>query len=448
MYDRQQLQYEALRIFRAGLAAVDPVAAVRRHLSRRGSDVVITAVGGAEHRLSPRRVVVVGAGKASALMCQALEAELGDLVAGGLVVVKTGHAAPTGRVEVVEAAHPVPDERGMAGARRVMEMVAAQDEETLVLALISGGGSALLPLPAAGITLAEKQLVTDLLLAAGADIGEMNAVRKHISAVKGGGLARAASPARVVSLILSDVVGDRLDVIASGPTVPDPSTFQDAYLVLERRGLLAQVPRSVRERIVAGGRGEIPETPKPGDPVFVGGLDVLVGTNLAALTACCAAAEQGGWTTLMLSSQIEGETREVARMHAAIAREIRRSGHPVAPPACIVSGGETTVTIRGDGLGGRNQEFALAAAHDLDGEVGMAILSAGTDGTDGPTDATGAIAFGDTLERARAAGLDAWGALRRNDSYNFFNPLGDLIVTGPTKTNVMDLHLVLVDALG
>ncbi len=446
--ERGALEAEALAIFRAGLAAVDPGEAVRRHLFRRGGRVVVLR-GGDELTFEAARVLVVGAGKASARMCQAVEERLGDLVAGGLVIVKTGHSVPTARVEVVEADHPVPDERGLRGARRLIELVSRAGRGTLVLALISGGGSALLPLPAPGITLGEKQRTTDLLLAAGADIGEMNAVRKHISSIKGGGLARAAHPAPVVSLILSDVVGDRLDVIASGPTVPDPSTYADALAVLERYDLMSRAPASVRARFDAavggGGSEEVAETPKLGDPLFARCANVLVGTNSAALSACVEAARRRGRNPLLLSSVIEGETRDVARMHAAIAREVRRSGNPVAPPACIVSGGETTVTLRGDGLGGRNQEFALAAALDIGGEDGVAILSAGTDGTDGPTDAAGAMAYGDTLARGRAAGLEARDFLVRNDAYRFFDPLGDLIRTGPTHTNVMDIHLILVD---
>ena len=492
MRSMEELRRAALDIFKAGVEAVDPAVAIERHLTLRdgalagvrppadeglrpyapvGRDPLMPCVrldsksnaALAQARLavtlddgevveyglgtpgsSVERVLVVGAGKASARMCQAVEGVLGEWVDGGLVVVKTGHTVPTARVEVVEAAHPVPDARGLEAAERIVELVQGADESTLIVVLISGGGSALLPLPAEGITLEEKQRVTDLLLSVGADIGEMNTVRKHLSAVKGGWLARRAAPAAVLTLILSDVVGDRLDVIASGPTVPDRSSFADAIEVLRRHGVFDQVPPSVRQRFEAGARGELEETPKAGDPCFARCRHVLVGTNAAALEACCRAAEQQGFTPLLLSSVIEGESREIARMHAAIARECRRSGSPVAPPCCVVSGGETTVTIKGSGKGGRNQELALASAFDLDGLDGVALLSAGTDGTDGPTDATGAIAFGDTLARARAAGLDARRHLEDNDAYPFFDALGDLIKTGPTGTNVMDVHLVLV----
>jgi hydroxypyruvate reductase len=306
--------------------------------------------------------------------------------------------------------------------------------------LISGGASALLPLPAAGITLQEKQATTRLLLASGATIHEINAVRKHISRIKGGQLARLAAPARVESLLLSDVIGDDLDVIGSGPTAPDASTFAAAGAVLDRYQIRHCVPASVRHRIEQGERGEIPETPKPADPLFSRVRNTVVGGNRLALDAAARAARQLGYHTLILSSTIQGETREIARMHAAIAREIADAGRPIRPPACIVTGGETTVTIRGDGLGGRNQEFALAAALEIAGLDRVVVFSAGTDGTDGPTDAAGAIADGGTLARNPDARL----YLDRNDSYRYFQPLGDLVITGPTNTNVMDVRLILV----
>lgn len=454
MADVSRLKQIAVEIFRTGLAAVDPAEAVSRHLERRGDQVVAHSAGREVGRWSVGeeidRVLLVGAGKASARMAQAAEAALGDLVTDGLVVVKTGHGAPTRAVEVAEAAHPVPDEAGQRGAERLARLVDEADGSTLVVVLISGGGSALTPLPAEGITLGEKQAVTDLLLGAGADIGEMNALRKHLSALKGGQLARRAAPAPVLALILSDVVGDRLDVIASGPTVPDPTTFAVAAAVLRRRGLWSRVPEAVRRRLERGEAGELDETPKPGDRCFDRSRHLLVGTNAAALQACCEAARARGFSPLLLASTIEGETREVARVHGSIARELRRAGEgrtgrPVVPPACLVSGGETTVTIRGQGLGGRNQEFALAAAHDIEGQQAMVILSAGTDGTDGPTDAAGAVVAGDTLARARAAGLDPRHHLDENDAYPLFDALDDLIRTGPTHTNVMDIHLALVD---
>jgi hydroxypyruvate reductase len=313
-----------------------------------------------------------------------------------------------------------------------------------VICLISGGASALLPAPAPPITLEEKQQVTRLLLACGATIHEINAVRKHISEVKGGQLARLAYPARVLSLLLSDVIGDPLDVIGSGPTAPDASTFADALAVLDKYGLRERVPAPVRERLERGAAGEIPETPKADDPVFQRTQNLIVGNNRTAVDAAAKIARVFGFRPLVLSTMIEGETREVARVHAAIVREILASGRPARPPVCLISGGETTVTLRGNGLGGRNQEFVLAAAIELAGLPDVVVLSGGTDGTDGPTDAAGAIADGATLARAERIGLDARRMLAENDSYHFFEPLGDLIKTGPTNTNVMDLRLLLV----
>lgn len=448
MRTNRHLAQEALSFFEAGVRAVDPYRAVASRVRVDGDRVVVSGDDKEPIEIGPGRpIVVVGAGKATARMCQAIEDTLGDRIAGGVVVVKHGHTAPLARVETVEASHPVPDEDGVRGVDRMLALLDDLRDDAVVLALISGGGSALLPGPAEGIRLSDKQAVTDLLLAAGADIREMNTVRKHISAVKGGQLTRRAHPARVITFVLSDVVGDPLDAIASGPTVPDTSTFADALAVLDKYSLEDRVPASVLERLAAGARGEIAENPKPGDPAFDGSTCLLVGTNRRALDACCEAARQAGWNTMLLSSLIEGETRDVARMHTAIAREIRKTGTPLAPPACVVSGGETTVTLREQGRGGRNQEFALAAALDIAGEQGVAVLSAGTDGNDGPTDAAGAIAFGDTVQRGRQAGLEAAAHLAGNDAYPFFERIGDLIKTGPTNTNVMDVHILLIDSL-
>ncbi|MGE5644195.1 MAG: glycerate kinase type-2 family protein [Acidobacteriota bacterium] len=419
------LRRAARAIFKAALAAADPFDAVLGHAKIRGEF---------EH------IWVIGAGKASARMAAALERLLGKRIAGGLVNVKYGHLARLRRIELNECGHPLPDEAGVRGARRILDIAARAGERDLVICVISGGASALLPLPAPPITLAEKQATTKLLLDSGASIHEINAVRKHISAVKGGQLARAAYPARVLSLLLSDVIGDDIDVIGSGPTAPDASTFADARAVLEKYGIAKAVPAAVRERIEAG----TPETPKKGDRAFERTENRIIGSNRLAVDAAASKARECGFRPLVLSTLIEGETRDVARMHAAIAKEVLSSGRPVKPPACIISGGETTVTIRGGGLGGRNQEFVLAAAIDLAGQEGVAVLSGGTDGTDGPTDAAGAIADGRTLARAEALGLDARSALAANDSYHFFEPLGELLKTGPTGTNVMDVRLLLV----
>jgi len=401
--------------------------------------------GRRKYRLdSFRRVLVAGAGKAGATMAQAVERLLGRRIAGGLINVKYGHLAKLRRIELHECGHPVPDEAGVRGAERIAAIAREAGPEDLLVFLGSGGASALMPSPAPPITLEEKQATTRLLLASGANIHEVNAVRKHISLLKGGQLVRLAHPATVVSLLLSDVIGDDLDVIGSGPTAPDASTFAVAHTVLDKYGLLDKAPRAVMERIEAGRRGEIPETPKPGDDLFERVQDLVVGSNALAVEAAAAEARRLGLRPLVLSTLIEGETRDVARMHAAIAREAVLSGRPVKPPVCLISGGETTVTLRGDGLGGRNQEFVLAAAMDLAGLANVVVLSGGTDGTDGPTDAAGAIADGQTISRAGELGLDAAKLLANNDSYHFFEPLGDLVKTGPTNTNVMDVRLVLV----
>jgi hydroxypyruvate reductase len=376
-------------------------------------------------------------------MARGVEAALGGRITEGVVVVKEGHALALERIRVHEAGHPVPDERGMAGTEAVLELASRAGERDLVVCLFSGGGSALLVGPAQGVSLEDKQQVTRLLLACGATIHEINAVRKHLSRVKGGWLSRAAYPATVLTLVLSDVVGDDLDVIASGPTVPDTSTFRRAVGVLQGYGIWDRVPPGARRRLEQGMAGEAEETPKPRDPAFQRSHVVLVGTNLLSLLAAREEAQGLGYGTLILGAGMEGETRDVARVHAAMAREILSSGNPLRPPACLLSGGETTVTLRGDGRGGRNQELALAAALGLDGMDHAVVLSAGTDGTDGPTDAAGALADGRTACRARALGLDPLAHLQQNDAYPFFQALGDLVITGPTRTNVMDVRIVL-----
>ncbi len=435
-------QREARAIFRAALRAADPVAAVRRHLRLIGETLV---AGGRQYGLrSFDRIWVVGAGKASAAMASAVEGLLGKRIAGGMVNVKDGHTARLRRIELNECGHPLPDERGVRGATRIAEIVREAGNRDLIICLISGGASALLPLPAPPITLEEKQTVTQMLLASGATIHEMNAVRKHLSAIKGGQLARLARPAKMISLLLSDVVGDQLDVIGSGPTAPDASTFADARSVLEKYGLGERVPAAVRYRIAAGVHGSLPETPKANDRAFRSTRNFIVGSNRLAVDAAEAKARQLGFEPVVLSTTMVGETREVARVHAAIAREVAASGRPAKRPACLISGGETTVTLRGGGLGGRNQEFVLAAAIELAGSPGVVALSGGTDGTDGPTDAAGAIADGSTVAAAAAKGLDAQRYLDQNDSYHFFEAAGGLLMTGPTRTNVMDVRLVLV----
>ena len=433
---------DALAIFRAALKAADPVLAVRRFLRREG-DVLIA--GSKRYRLARfDRIFVLGAGKASASMASAVEAVLGSRITGGIVVTKYGHGLPLRRIKVAESGHPVPDEAGVEGAGLLAAMADQATARDLAIVLISGGASALTPCPAPPITLAEKQETTRLLLACGANIQEINAVRKHLSGLKGGQLARRAAPATLIALMLSDVIGDPMDAIGSGPAVPDQSTFQTAAAIFEKYGLKRRVPASVRERIEQGAAGHVEETPKPGDPAFRRAQNLIVGSNRLAVDAAAAKARSLGYRPLVLSTFVEGETREIARMHAAIAREVCASRRPVRAPACLISGGETTVTLRGQGLGGRNQEFVLAAAIDLAGEDRITVLSAGTDGTDGPTDAAGAIADGATIARAQAAHLSPSAMLAANDSYRFFDPLGDLIRTGPTRTNVNDVRLMLI----
>jgi hydroxypyruvate reductase len=449
------LRRDADRIFRAAVAAVEPRTAVRAHLVREGDRLRAGAwsvdLGGV------RRVLVVGAGKAGGPMALAVEEILAERIAAGLVVVKTGHLAPTRRVALHEAGHPIPDASGIAGAERILALARSAGADDLVVVLISGGGSALLPLPADGIRLADKQEVTRLLLRSGATIQEVNAVRKHVSRIKGGRLAEAAAPARVLTLVMSDVVGDALDAIASGPTVPDETTYAGALEVLRRYALLERVPAPVRARLEAGAAGRHPETPKPADACFARCFTRLVASNRLALAAARREAEALGYRALVLSSGLVGETREVAQAYAAIAREVREAGQPVAAPACIIAGGETTVTFPvpggepsapppADARGGRCQEFALAAAAGIAGLRDVVVASLGTDGTDGPTDAAGAFADGTTCARARGAGLDPRRHLEGHASYGLFDRLGDLIRTGPTNTNVMDLHLLLVGA--
>ncbi len=430
-------------VLREALAAVDPYQCVRRVLQRSGARI---RAGGAMVNLERMaHVWVLGFGKAAAVMAQAAEDVLAEHVDGGVVIVKDGYAVPTRRVQVLEAAHPVPDERSVQGARAVLELAQRADEDDFVLVLISGGGSALLTMPAPGLTLEDIRVTTDVLLRAGATINELNAVRKHLSAVKGGQLARALAPARVIGLVLSDVIGNPLDVIASGPLSPDPTTFADAWAVLEKYGVLDQVPPRVREHLQAGMSGAVRETPKPGDPVFDRVHMVIVGDNAHAAAAAARAAASKGYRTLILTTFLEGEAREVAKAVAALGKEVVRYRRPVPPPACLVLGGETTVTVRGNGLGGRNQELALAAALALEGWSNITVIALGTDGTDGPTDAAGGMVDGGTVQRAREAGLDPLRYLQNNDAYPVLSATQDLIRTGPTRTNVNDLVLVFVE---
>jgi len=431
------------RVLSAALQAVDPHAAVMRSLRRDGNRL---AIGGQTYDLNSfHRILVVGAGKAGAPMTQAVADLLGDRLSGGLVIVKDGYAdglQSVGPIELAEASHPLPDERGVAATRRLVELLRDAQTSDLVICLISGGGSALMVAPAPGIRLEDLQALTSVLLACGATIDEINTLRKHLDVVKGGGLAKLAAPATLLALILSDVVGDALDVIASGPTVPDHSTFAQAWQSLERYGLLGQVPVAVIEHLQEGLQGALSETPKTGDRVFSSVQNVIVANNLQAAQAALAQARQEGFNTLLITSYLQGEARQAGQFLAAIARQVATSGEPVRRPACMIAGGETTVTLHGKGKGGRNQELALGAVQGLAGMGDVALVSLATDGGDGPTDAAGAVVTGHTLERARQAGLDPEAFLEDNDSYGFFDALGDLLRPGPTHTNVNDLALL------
>ena len=428
-------------IMAAALLAADPAIAVRQHLRRDGDTIVV----GARAYPGVRRVVLVGAGKAGAPMAQAAVEILGDLVAGGLVIVKEGHLgdSPDPRVELVEAAHPVPDERGAQAAARIAELLGGLREGDLALVLISGGGSALSTWPAPGLTLAHLQAMTSALLRCGAPIGAINALRKHTTRLFGGQLARLAQPAQVAALIVSDVIGSPLDVIGSGPTAPDPTTYADAWAIVKRYELAEQLPAELTEHLRRGLAGALPDTPKPGEELWARVHNTVIASNAVAAQAALAAARERGWQAQLLTTFLEGEAREIGKVAAALAREQAQPG-TLDRPALLICGGETTVTIRGDGLGGRNQELALGAVAGLAGLPGALVVALATDGGDGPTDAAGAVAGGDTLARAQALGLAPDEFLRRNDAYHFFAPLGDLLRPGPTLTNVNDLLFVAV----
>ena len=445
---------DAETIFRAGLTRVDPLAMMERVLTLTG-DVLHVATETECHvyDLSRyQRIFVLGMGKASARMALGLERVLGERVTGGVVAVKEGYLETLSRIRLLEAAHPVPDERGVAAAREVLALAREARQGDLVIVLVSGGGSAILaaPLEAPGrhLTLADKQATTRALLACGATIHEINCVRKKLSAVKGGRLAAAIAPADCLGLLLSDVVGDDLDVIASGPTVPDSTCAADALAVLDRYGVRDTIAPEALAVLMDVAAGRVPETPKAGDPVFAHTRTVLIGTNFQALLAARDKAASLGYATLILTSHLTGEAREMASLFLGLAKDIAEYAVPLPRPACVIAGGETTVTLRGPGKGGRNQEMALAFLAGLAGEARNAeeavFLAASTDGSDGPTDATGAFASLPILRRGRALGLDVRAFLGANDAYHYFEAVGQLLKTGPTNTNVCDIKVLLV----
>lgn len=430
------------RLVRAALDAADPGLSVRRAVTRSGP---LLRVGANRYDLRDyARIVAVGAGKASARMAAELERCLGRRLDGGLVLVKDGYVAPTKTIQVLEAGHPVPDRAGLNGTARLTAFVSSLSNRDLLFVLLSGGASSLLAAPAPGLTLSDLRQTTTLLLASGAAIREINTVRKHLSAVHGGRLAEATK-AQVVSLILSDVLGDQLDAIGSGPTVPDPTTYADACLVLRRRGLWPSLPARVKTHLQAGRLGRLRETPKPGAPCFDRVRNRIIGNNGASVRALASAAKKAGLTPLVLTTQLAGEVRDAASRFGRIAKRIAARGRPVRRPACVIAGGELTVTVKGRGLGGggRAQEFVLASAIEIAGLPKVWAAAFGTDGTDGPTDAAGALAGGGTIEAALRLGVDPMKRLARHDSYGFFKQVGGHIKTGQTGTNVNDIYLLL-----
>jgi glycerate 2-kinase len=447
-FSLDEMKRMAKAIFSKALTAVDPSNILKDRIRIQSDRLSIKMEGDSEKVFDLNafdKIFVVGSGKASSAMAQAIEEIFGDRLTKGVITTKYGHLLPLKKIKIIEAGHPIPDHKGYEGAKKIQRLLKESGPKDLVIFLLSGGGSALLPFPAGHIDLKEKQEVTQLLLDCGADIKEINTIRKHISMIKGGWLAKWAYPSTVIGFILSDVVGDQLDVIGSGPTVPDHSTFEEAWEILKKYDLLKEISLSIQKYLQSGKEGKVEETPKPGEVVFEKVYNSLIGSNILALLEAKKEAESLGLNTVILSSSIEGETREAARFHTAVAKEVISSENPIPRPACILSGGETTVTIKGNGLGGRNQEFVLAGALEINGIEKVVILSGGTDGSDGPTDATGALADHTTVQRAKTMGLNPKVYLENNDAYSFFQKLGDLLITGPTHTNVMDVRVLLVD---
>lgn len=428
------------RIIEAALAGVDPHEAVLDGLRNRGFCSQLSP--DARKPSQYKRITVIGAGKAGQPMAEAASKCFAEFITQGIVIVKEGYTKKprlSSKIKIHEASHPLPDKRGVDGTRNIIDLLQDSKPDDLVICLISGGGSALLVSPVPGVSLDEIQQVTELLLASGATINEINTLRKHLDQVKGGQLARIASPAKLLALILSDVVGNPLDVIASGPTVPDPTTFQDAMDILDRYSPRAQIPPAVMDHLQLGIQGKKPETPKPGSQFFSNVENVIVGSNLTATEAARSQAEIEGFHCLTLTNYLQGEARQAGRFLASILRQLALQNQPIPRPACVVVGGETTVNIRGAGVGGRNQEVALGAVPELSGLKDIALITLATDGGDGPSDAAGAIATGSSQHRANELGFNPHEFLAENNSYNFFAPLGDLLITGPTQTNVNDL---------
>ncbi len=439
----KDLKKIAEEIIQAAIESVKPDWLIQQKISKEGD---LLLIGGKRFDLRKfRNIYIVGAGKASALMASEMERKLGGRLSGGVVTVKYGHAAPCHKVRILEAGHPVIDQNSLAATEEILKIAQTAGNDSLVFCLLSGGGSALLEKLPDGVSLRGLQKTFELLLGCGATIEEINAVRRHLSLVKGGQLARAISPAACVSIILSDVIGDPLESIASGPTAPDSTTFADAWETITKYKLGGRLPRTIARYLEDGRNGRAPETLKADDPIFDRVSNIILGNNMAALDSARAAAEKHGFHPVILSSRIQGEAREVAKVVAAMVREIQSSDRPVPRPACLLMGGETTVTLRGNGKGGRNQELALAALIAMKSvREDYLIASCGTDGTDGPTDAAGGMAFPAQWKIVESRGIDPQFFLENNDAYPFLRQAGGLIITGPTGTNVMDIMLAVV----
>lgn len=451
----RDIRADLLAVFGAALRRVDPYAMIKERMNLDGSCLSLKTGGEILQWDLDRysRVEVIGAGKAAAKMALAVEEILAGRISRGIIAVKPGHTERLRRIRMIPAGHPVPDAGSVEAGRLIADICRESGEDTLIISLVSGGGSALLCHPYAwkdaeglhSLTLEDKQETTRVLLASGADIKEINCIRKHLSLIKGGRLAALARPAELVNLVLSDVPGDRLDAIASGLFAPDESTYGEAAAVIEKYGISRKIPAAVMEAIRLGAEGVLDETPKPGDPAFERVRNVLIGSNYRALAAAEKKARELGYNTLVLSSEITGEAREAAKFYMGIARGIVKYDLAVKKPACVIAGGETTVTLRGGGKGGRNQEMALAFLAELEAEpaAGVYFLAASTDGNDGPTGAAGAFADGEILLRGREAGLSIQKYLAGNDSYHYFDKLGFLCKTGPTNTNVCDIQIMI-----
>lgn len=436
---------EVAAIFRAGVAAVDPEKLVKKTLDFSGGELTIGVDRYSLDRLG--NIYLLSVGKAAVGMARGVEEVLGAKITGGLVIVPEGITGEP-RMDVAElrfGAHPIPDRSGVQATEELIALARKAGADDMVILLLSGGGSALLTAPAVGISLEDIRVLTGKLIKRGVSIGELNTIRKHLSMVKGGGLAQLLYPARVITLILSDVVGDDPAIIASGPTTPDPTTFRDCLEILDQYEIRERVPFRIRELLGEGREGMIPETPDGSDPVFQKVRNIIIGNNRIALMGAAEKARELGYKTVVLSDRIAGDTRRAAQLHCALAGAIIGRSREGTLPVCLLSGGETTVEVKGTGRGGRNTEFVLASVREITGRDGITILSGGTDGIDAETPAAGAICDGTTLARGEDIGLDANDFLKRNDSYTYFQYLDDLLITGPTGTNVMDIRIILVE---